>query len=63
MLAANKRADGRWDTYGQSPEIGKSEQNMRSICGVIADHAPLSLCAAPGRVNGSRWGHPTRAGS
>lgn len=39
MLAAGKRREGRWDTYGQSPELGKSEQNMRSLCGLIADYA------------------------
>lgn len=43
MLAAGKRDGGRWTTYGESPDVGKSEQNARSICGLIADHAAYLL--------------------
>lgn len=65
MLAAGKRDGGRWAGAKGKPQ--KSEginYEMLSRLGVIADHARpiLGACAARGRVNGSRWHHPTRTG-
>lgn len=38
MLAAGKRADGRWE-YGESPN-SEISYGRRAVVGVIADHAP-----------------------
>jgi len=60
MLAAGKREGGRW-AYGESQNSDNLNREMKSRLGVIADHAPLSLCAARGVMN-PHGSHPHTPG-
>ena len=64
MLAAGKRADGRWAQGSQNSANSRGEAEMFRVCGVIADHAPdllvkvrddeMSLNAAHGQAEKAR---------